>query len=114
MFHRLSLFILASLMLFATVANAQFPSCAQSCIGQASPGSCSLTDNTCMCQNASYCNATNNCFQSSCSNADWKTAYDYAVELCRQAGVTQTNVMNPPAKRTAMPTHPRRMHKVRI
>ncbi|CEL53294.1 hypothetical protein RSOLAG1IB_06261 [Rhizoctonia solani AG-1 IB] len=100
MFYRLSLLFVALMIFFAGIANAQFPSCAQPCLGQASPGSCSLTDNACLCRNAAYCNATNTCFKNSCSAADWKTAYDFSVALCRQAGVTQGNVLNPPTKRT--------------
>ncbi|CAE6402842.1 unnamed protein product [Rhizoctonia solani] len=100
MFCRLSFLVVAFITFFATVANAQFPSCAEPCIGQASPGSCSLSDNTCLCQNASYCNATNTCFKNSCSATDWKAAYDYSVSLCNQAGVTQGNILNPPTKRT--------------
>ncbi|CAE6421915.1 unnamed protein product [Rhizoctonia solani] len=113
MFHRLSLFVVASLALFA---NAQFPTCAQSCVGQASPGSCSLTDNACLCQNASYCNATNDCFRTSCSSADWTSAYNYAVELCNQAGVTQSNCENPPTRKRGLPAvHVKaRMQKSRL
>ncbi|CAE6451340.1 unnamed protein product [Rhizoctonia solani] len=101
MFHRLSLFIVACFMLFATVVKADFPACAQPCLGKASPGSCSLQDNACLCRNASYCNATNTCFKNSCSQTDWKAAYDYSVALCNQAGVTQGSVLNPPTKRAA-------------
>ncbi|KAG8715037.1 hypothetical protein FRC11_005997 [Ceratobasidium sp. 423] len=133
MFHRLSLFVVVCSVLFATIANAQFPSCAEckcstsasgsrtdlywlvACIGTASPGNCSLTDNACLCQNAAYCNATNTCFKNSCSSTDWKAAYDYSVSLCNQAGVTQGNILNPPtkraivaeAKRTPAPAHVR-------
>ncbi|CAE6406950.1 unnamed protein product [Rhizoctonia solani] len=118
MFHRVSLLFVVLTMLLTTVVNAQFPTCAHSCLGQASPGSCSLTDNACLCRNAAYCNATNTCFKNSCSSADWKTAYDYSVTLCRQAGVTQGNILNPPtkravavqAKRTFVPVHVRRKH----
>ncbi|CAE6433594.1 unnamed protein product [Rhizoctonia solani] len=112
MFNRLSLFVLASLAVFVT---AQYPSCAQSCVGQASPGSCSLTDNACLCQNASYCNTTNDCFRTSCSYADWTSAYNYSVQLCNQAGVTESNTEHPPRKRAVTPAHVRtRMHKARL
>ncbi|KAG9098869.1 hypothetical protein FRC06_005893 [Ceratobasidium sp. 370] len=106
MFHRLSFVILALFMFFASVVRADFPSCATPCIGQASMGSCSSTDNACLCQNASYCNATNNCFRTSCSAADWKSAYDYSVAMCNAAGVTQSNIINPPPpKRDFVPVY---------
>ncbi|CAE7221429.1 unnamed protein product [Rhizoctonia solani] len=111
MFHRLSFFFLASLML---VVNAQFPACAQSCLGQAPHGSCSLTSNSCLCQSAEYCNATNDCFRTSCSQADWVTAYNYSVSLCNQAGVTESNTTHPPRKRTLPPAHIRRTNKARL
>ncbi|KAJ1301257.1 hypothetical protein OPQ81_003665 [Rhizoctonia solani] len=125
MFNRLCFFLMAFLMLFAAVAKADYPPCAQPCVGQPDPGSCSLTDNNCLCQNSSFCNATNDCFRTSCSYNDWTTAYNYAVSLCNQAGVTQNNILNPPKKRSVAPQAKRmlgsahvllgsRMQKVRL
>ncbi|KAG9091217.1 hypothetical protein FRC06_000669 [Ceratobasidium sp. 370] len=100
MFHHLSFVVLTLFMLFASLVRAQdFPTCAQPCLGQADPGSCSLTDNTCLCQNASYCNATNNCFHNSCGLSDWQSAYNLAVQMCNDAGVTQNNIINPPPRK---------------
>ncbi|KAF8607384.1 hypothetical protein BDV93DRAFT_553096 [Ceratobasidium sp. AG-I] len=103
MFHRISFVVLAFVMFFAAVVRADFPACAQPCLGAAPHGSCSLTDNACMCSNASYCNATNLCFKNSCSQTDWKSAYDQAVAMCNAAGVTQPVILNPPTKRAAAP-----------
>ncbi|KAG9078242.1 hypothetical protein FS749_009787 [Ceratobasidium sp. UAMH 11750] len=107
MFHRLSFVVLTLFVFLASLVRASdFPSCAQPCVGQASGGSCSMTDNTCLCQNSSYCNATNNCFHSSCSLNDWRTAYNTAVAMCNQAGVTQNNIINPPPpKRDFIPVY---------
>ncbi|CAE6421790.1 unnamed protein product [Rhizoctonia solani] len=107
MFHRLSFFIVALFMLFATVAKADYPACGQPCVGVSAHGSCSLTDNTCLCQNSSYCNDTNECFRTSCSPTDWRAAYDYSVSLCAAAGVTTGNIANPPTKRSLAPAHVR-------
>ncbi|KAG8737903.1 hypothetical protein FRC10_007550 [Ceratobasidium sp. 414] len=42
----------------------------------------------------------------SCSATDWKAAYDYSVALCNTAGVTQTNILNPPpSKRDFVPVY---------
>lgn len=90
-------------MLFVGFVRADYPACATSCVGVYSAGSCSYSDNNCMCQNASYCNNTNNCFRTSCSYNDWVTAYDYSVSLCNEAGVTQNNILNPPHKRSVAP-----------
>ncbi|KAB5589446.1 hypothetical protein CTheo_7114 [Ceratobasidium theobromae] len=101
MFHRLSLFVLIFSVLFVGVARAAWPSCASGCVVTADPGNCSLQGNACLCQNASYCNVTNNCFRDSCSAADWKAAYDQSVAMCADYGITSTIVVNPPPpKRT--------------
>ncbi|KAB5592974.1 membrane protein [Ceratobasidium theobromae] len=100
MFARSSLLVLTLVVLFSGLARASFPACAQPCIGQGNLGGCSATDNACLCKSAIYCNATNNCFRNSCSQADWKAAYDQSVLMCQDAGVYSTIVVNPPPKRT--------------
>ncbi|QRV99002.1 CFEM domain protein [Ceratobasidium sp. AG-Ba] len=106
MFHRLSFVVLTLfLSFFSVVYAAEFPTCAQSCLGQASIGNCSPTDNVCMCNNTSYTNATNDCFRTSCSAADWKTAYDQSSAMCAAVGVTKPNVLNPPTKREFTPVY---------
>ncbi|KAG8745071.1 hypothetical protein FRC10_008923 [Ceratobasidium sp. 414] len=100
MFHRLSLVVFTLFMCFAAVVRADFPSCALHL------GSCSSTDNACLCQNVAYCNATNNCYHSSCNVTDWKAAYDYSVAMCNAAGVYQNYILNPPpSKRDFVPVY---------
>lgn len=104
MFHRLSLVVLAFFMFFAALVRADgYPDCAMPCVTGANPGSCSATDNACMCSSAPFCNTMNLCFKNSCSHADWVTAYNYSNSLCSSAGVTKQVVLNPPTKRAAAP-----------
>lgn len=108
MFHRLSLAVLAFFMVFAMLVQAADPpACAQPCLTQYTAAGCGASDNYCMCTNGTFCNQVNNCFRTSCSTADWRTAYNWAVGLCNAAGATQTNVINPPPpKRTFVPVYP--------
>ncbi|KAG8684799.1 hypothetical protein FRC12_023970 [Ceratobasidium sp. 428] len=106
MFHRLSLVVLALFLFFASIVRADFPLCSQPCTTQYTAAGCSATDNACMCRNASYCNQVNNCFRTSCNATDWKTAYNQGVSLCNAAGVTQSNIINPPPpKRDFVPVY---------
>ncbi|QRW09848.1 CFEM domain protein [Ceratobasidium sp. AG-Ba] len=105
MFYRTFPVVLTAFLFYTSAVRADFPPCAQSCIGQADPGSCSMNDNSCLCNNAAYTNPTNDCFSTSCSQSDWQAAYDYAVQLCHDAGVTTGNINNPPSKRSFTPVY---------
>ncbi|CAE6420841.1 unnamed protein product [Rhizoctonia solani] len=102
-FGKLFLFSLTVVFGFLQVCLAQgFPDCSMGCLGKSDPGSCSLEDNNCLCGFMPFVEGTFACFKSSCSDAgDLRSAYDMAVAMCNQAGVTETMVA--PPKRTLIP-----------
>ncbi|KAB5592968.1 hypothetical protein CTheo_3603 [Ceratobasidium theobromae] len=82
----------------ATVASAsgylgkrQIPDCALKCMTSASTGSCSPTDNTCLCKSEAFVDTIYNCFYASCSASEFETATAAARALCSAAGVTLTS-----------------------
>ncbi|KAG8794006.1 hypothetical protein FRC12_000881 [Ceratobasidium sp. 428] len=106
MFHRLSFVVLLFVFLASVVHAGDFPACAQPCTTQYTASGCSSTDNACMCQNSTFCNQVNNCFRTSCSTSDWRTAYNTGVSMCNAAGVYQNNIINPPPpKRDFIPVY---------
>ncbi|KAG8950817.1 hypothetical protein FRC04_007049, partial [Tulasnella sp. 424] len=45
------------------------------------------SDDACLCKDATYINAANQCFQTSCTGQDLTTAQTVGSALCRAAGV---------------------------
>ncbi|EMD36956.1 hypothetical protein CERSUDRAFT_83981 [Gelatoporia subvermispora B] len=88
---RFSLAVLA----LATVASAsiaplskrQFPDCAENCLVDADFGSCSQTDDVCLCNSSAFVNSVTSCITSSCTGSDLTTAEGEAVGLCAAVGV---------------------------
>ncbi|KIO16739.1 hypothetical protein M407DRAFT_85663, partial [Tulasnella calospora MUT 4182] len=59
--------------------------CGIPCLTNADAGTCSPTDNTCLCKSDAYLRSTTSCIQSSCSAADLATAAGLAQQLCKAA-----------------------------
>ncbi|KAG8996191.1 hypothetical protein FRB94_008523 [Tulasnella sp. JGI-2019a] len=69
-----------------------FPNCSVNCLTNATAfGSCSPTDDVCLCNNAGFISATHQCFTSSCSGSDAALADTQSAQLCKAAGVTVTS-----------------------
>ncbi|KAG8939966.1 hypothetical protein FRC04_005779 [Tulasnella sp. 424] len=79
--------------------SGSFPPCSIPCLTNATTGSCSPTDNTCLCKSDDYLRSTTTCIQGACSAADLATAAGLAQQLCKAAGVDISN--NPAAQPTS-------------
>ncbi|KAG8939967.1 hypothetical protein FRC04_005780 [Tulasnella sp. 424] len=90
--------------LVARVGPEDYPSCSIPCFTNADTGSCTPTDNACLCQNNPYLRSTTDCIQSSCSAADLQTATVVARQLCSDAGVNIAT--NPDAQPTSSSAGP--------
>ncbi|TFK68139.1 hypothetical protein BDN72DRAFT_769779 [Pluteus cervinus] len=75
----------------AVLLPRQFPDCATACMANADPGSCQVTDNHCLCEDAAFVNSVTSCITSSCTGADLQTSLDGAQQLCAAVGVTLTS-----------------------
>ncbi|KIK57433.1 hypothetical protein GYMLUDRAFT_46314 [Collybiopsis luxurians FD-317 M1] len=64
------------------------PSCAVSCLASAPTGSCSTSDEKCLCSSSQFIAGASSCIESSCSGSDIQSALGAAATLCAQAGVT--------------------------
>ncbi|KAG9043484.1 hypothetical protein FS837_009494 [Tulasnella sp. UAMH 9824] len=78
--------------------SSSFPPCSIPCLTNAQTGSCSPTDNTCLCKSDDYLRSTTACIQNACSAADLATAATMAQTLCKAAGVDIST--NPAAQPT--------------
>lgn len=58
--------------------------CALPCITNVDYGSCSPSDNACLCKSATYVNTTTTCIESSCTGSDLTTAIATAQALCAE------------------------------
>ncbi|KAG8999373.1 hypothetical protein FRB94_006099 [Tulasnella sp. JGI-2019a] len=68
-----------------------FPNCSLACLTNVTAfGSCSPTDDVCLCNNADFIATTYQCFTSSCSESDVALADTESAQLCDAAGVTVT------------------------
>src|SRR5882762_918971 len=59
------------------------PGCAVSCLTNADFGSCSHSDNSCLCHSQSFINSTTICITNACSGADLANAEAYSQAICR-------------------------------
>lgn len=59
--------------------------CSIPCLTNADTGSCTPTENPCLCANDLYLRSTTDCIQSSCSAADLQTAAVVARQICSAA-----------------------------
>ncbi|KAF2805064.1 uncharacterized protein BDZ99DRAFT_112314 [Mytilinidion resinicola] len=85
------LILLSTIFSLASFVVAEYPSCALSCLDDAteiSATGCSATDGYCLCTNTPYLEETTCCIRSSCDSADQTTAFDQAVYNCATWGVT--------------------------
>ncbi|KAJ3808340.1 hypothetical protein EV368DRAFT_84802 [Lentinula lateritia] len=92
----------ASLLAAVAVAGSTFasghsprqlnlPTCALPCLTATSStsfGSCSSTDEACLCSNPQFISNTTTCIEGACTGNDLQTAISAAEALCAQAGVT--------------------------
>ncbi|KIM54030.1 hypothetical protein SCLCIDRAFT_1222324 [Scleroderma citrinum Foug A] len=69
-------------------ARQTLPSCATTCITGASLGSCSATDDSCLCNDQAFISSTTSCIESSCTGNDLVEAEQYAQAICLAVGVT--------------------------
>ncbi|EIN14671.1 hypothetical protein PUNSTDRAFT_118091 [Punctularia strigosozonata HHB-11173 SS5] len=76
--------------LHSFAARQSIPNCAVPCLTSAPMGSCSQTDDTCLCHNSDFINGATSCIESSCSGDDLKNAEAAAQALCAAVGVTLT------------------------
>ncbi|KAG8857035.1 hypothetical protein FRB96_005965 [Tulasnella sp. 330] len=68
-----------------------FPTCSLPCLTITSNyGSCSPTDDVCLCNSAAYVGLTYKCFTDNCSPSDAATANAQSASLCAAAAVTVT------------------------
>ena len=56
--------------------------CAISCLQNADLGSCSATDNVCLCNNQPFIDSTTACIENACSGDDLANAEAFAVAIC--------------------------------
>ncbi|KAI6018318.1 hypothetical protein EDC04DRAFT_2742509 [Pisolithus marmoratus] len=85
------------------VTRQTLPACAQTCITNADLGGCSITDDTCLCNNQTFVSSTTSCIESSCTGSDLQEAEQYAQSLCLAVGVTLT-ISTPTASSTVTAT----------
>ncbi|KAI0718654.1 hypothetical protein C8Q72DRAFT_789037 [Fomitopsis betulina] len=64
------------------------PTCAESCIGSATVGSCSASDEQCLCSSSAFVDSVESCIEKSCSAGDIQSSLQAAEAVCAQAGVT--------------------------
>ncbi|KAI0718651.1 hypothetical protein C8Q72DRAFT_134773 [Fomitopsis betulina] len=91
---RSSMFAFIVLTITITTASAHLfarqlgsiPACASTCIQNTSPGSCSPSDEQCLCTSSTYVNALGTCIHTSCSTADIAAAESALKAIC--AGVS--------------------------
>ncbi|KAH7337450.1 hypothetical protein B0J17DRAFT_663026 [Rhizoctonia solani] len=88
---------LAAVASATTLNRRQYPSCAMSCIQNANIGTCSPTDNTCMCKSQAFIESTAACVNKSCSGDDLDKANEISRALCLAAGVTLSETATPSA-----------------
>ncbi|EPS96370.1 hypothetical protein FOMPIDRAFT_1032413 [Fomitopsis schrenkii] len=89
-------FTFAVLALAATLSAASanvwkrqsLPSCAENCIGSASTGGCSASDEQCLCSSSAFVDSVESCIEKSCDASDVQASLAAAEALCAQAGVT--------------------------
>ncbi|KAG9020900.1 hypothetical protein FS837_007768, partial [Tulasnella sp. UAMH 9824] len=67
-----------------------FPSCTETCLKNANPGSCSLDDYSCLCRNMEYLQAADICVHSTCDAQDVAATEPAAQAVCRAVGVDIT------------------------
>ncbi|CAE6537725.1 unnamed protein product [Rhizoctonia solani] len=84
---------LAAVASASSIGKRQIPSCALTCMTSANTGSCSSTDNTCLCKSTAFVDSTYNCIASTCKGDDLTNAVAAARALCVAAGVTLTQTM---------------------
>ncbi|SLM39269.1 Extracellular membrane protein, CFEM domain, fungi [Lasallia pustulata] len=94
--HTSVLAVLASLLIPALSVSTEIaglPSCAQTCLSNASTdlGSCSSVDIKCLCGNIDYINTLSCCLSQSCSTSDQQKALAFDTELCNSVNVTIPN-----------------------
>ncbi|KAK0186516.1 hypothetical protein F5146DRAFT_133983 [Armillaria mellea] len=77
------------------------PDCALPCITNVDYGSCSPSDNACLCKSATYVNTTTTCIESSCTGSDLTTAIATAQALCAEVGVTFSSTSLPTGAATS-------------
>ncbi|KAH8112804.1 hypothetical protein DFH11DRAFT_384023 [Phellopilus nigrolimitatus] len=88
---RLSVTLLFASTAFATLVSRQSPpQCALTCIATANTGTCSSTDNKCLCANQAFVSSTTNCIESTCTGSDLQSAIQFAQADCAAVGVTLT------------------------
>ncbi|SJL09212.1 uncharacterized protein ARMOST_12588 [Armillaria ostoyae] len=75
--------------------------CALPCITNVDYGSCSPSDNACLCKSATYVNTTTTCIESSCTGSDLTTAIATAQALCAEVGVTFSSTSLPTGSATS-------------
>ncbi|RDB17231.1 hypothetical protein Hypma_001870 [Hypsizygus marmoreus] len=85
-------------ILIATVASAtastlqarQLPACSGPCLigPDVDTGSCSATDNACLCRNEAFITKSTACIVDACTGDDLDTALAAAQALCKSVGVT--------------------------
>ncbi|KAK0444253.1 uncharacterized protein EV420DRAFT_1574977 [Desarmillaria tabescens] len=76
------------------------PDCALPCITNVDYGSCSPSDNACLCKSETYVNTTTTCIESSCTGSDLTTAIATAQALCAEVGVTFSSTSLPTGSAT--------------
>ncbi|GJJ14624.1 hypothetical protein Clacol_008890 [Clathrus columnatus] len=67
------------------------PDCALTCLTTTPTGSCSPTNDTCLCNDDTFLEAQFNCVKKACtSSSDFQAAQTFALTLCQQVGVDLT------------------------
>ncbi|KAH9947877.1 hypothetical protein B0H21DRAFT_736774 [Amylocystis lapponica] len=82
------------------------PSCADPCIENADLGSCSASDDTCLCNSSAFVNSVTSCITSSCTGSDLAEAEQAAVALCAAVGVTLSSPASTSGSSTPSSTAP--------
>ncbi|KAF8586939.1 hypothetical protein K439DRAFT_1631239 [Ramaria rubella] len=81
------------------------PTCALSCLASTNTDGCSITDNSCLCNNAQFISTQFTCIQAACTNpADLQQAETFAQQNCLTVGVTLTATPTPVASSGSSPS----------
>lgn len=72
----------------STIVSRQLPDCAMTCLTSAPTGTCSATDNACLCRNEEFIAAATTCISTTCQGDDLTTALTVAQAMCANEGVT--------------------------
>ncbi|KAJ2916189.1 hypothetical protein MD484_g4227, partial [Candolleomyces efflorescens] len=72
----------------SAIVSRQLPDCATTCLASSDFGTCSPTDNACLCRSEAFITSATTCITTTCTGDDLQTALTLAQAMCAAEGVT--------------------------